>query len=455
MTKGKNSRDDKGTSLRLIVLESLLLQEKEGQKLNMLINGVLTRYGYLSREDRAFIKILTEGTVERRITLDHVIDRFSRIKTGKMKPVIRNILRMSTYQMLFMEHIPVHSVCDEAVRLVKKKHMQPLSGFVNGVLRSMARESIDIDSIKDPSIRYSFPEWIYERFTEEFGEEKTVEIFKYCLEAGPVYIRINETKTNTEEMRKKLADQGIEVKDVPDHPYALEISGFSSIGSIEGFEEGLFSVQDVSSMGIGDEIAGIIKRDHPENLRIIDVCASPGGKSCHSAEILMKYRDENSCNGNFSVESRDISESKIAFIEENKSRLGLEIIKTFVIDARQSNVTEDENKDEGADIIIADLPCSGLGVMGRKNDLKYRVKPEDIESLQLLQRDILKATDTYLKNGGYLLFSVCTITSDETIEQRNWIQNEFDYELLGEKLLLPGEKRTDGFYYSVFRKGRA
>lgn len=454
MTKEKKGRDDKGTSLRLIVLESLLLQEKEGQKLNILINGVLARYEYLSREDRAFIKILTEGTVERRITLDYVIDRFSRIKTGKMKPVIRNILRMSAYQMLFMEHIPVHSVCDEAVRLVKKKHMQPLSGFVNGVLRSMARESIDLDSIEDPSVRYSFPGWIYERFTEEFGKEKTIEIFRYCLDASPVYIRINRTKTKIEEMKKILECQGIETKDVPDHPYALEISGFSSIGTIEGFREGLFSVQDVSSMAIGDEIAGIIERNRPEGLKIIDVCASPGGKSCHAAEILMEYRNKNMCNGKFCVESRDISEGKTVFIEENRERLGLDIIRTFVMDARQPNVTGDKDEDSRADIIIADLPCSGLGVMGRKNDLKYRVKPGDIKSLQLLQRDILKATDTYLENGGYLLFSVCTITRDETIEQRNWIQNEFGYELLGEKLLLPGEKRTDGFFCSVFRKGR-
>lgn len=452
MTKDKKGRDDKGTSLRLIVLETLLLQEKEGQKLNMLINGVLTRYGYLSREDRAFIKILTEGTVERRITLDYVIDRFSRIKTVKMKPVIRNILRMSAYQMLFMEHIPVHSVCDEAVRLTKKKHMQPLSGFVNGVLRSMSREKVDIESIEDPSVRYSYPQWIYERFREEFGEEKTVEIFRYCLDAGPVYIRINRTKTDTEELRKKLKDQGIEAKDVPDHPYALEISGFSSISGIDGFKEGLFSVQDVSSMAVGDEIAGIISRDHPERLRVIDVCASPGGKSCHAAEILMEYRNNNNCDAKFSVESRDISEGKTAFITENKERLGLDIIETSVTDARQPNVIGEEDEDSKADIIIADLPCSGLGVMGRKNDLKYRVKPEDIESLQSLQRDILKASGTYLRNEGYLLFSVCTITRDETFDQRNWIQNELGYELLGEKLLLPGDKRTDGFYYSVFRK---
>lgn len=452
MTKDRKGRDDKGTSLRLIVLETLLLQEKEGQKLNKLINGVLTRYGYLSREDRAFIKVLTEGTVERRITLDHVIDRFSRIMTAKMKPVIRNILRMSTYQMLFMEHIPVHSVCDEAVRLVKKKHMQPLSGFVNGVLRSMSREKVDIDSIEDPSVRYSYPQWIYERFREEFGEGKAIEIFRYCLDANPVYIRINRTKTDVNKLRKTLEDQGIEVKDVPDHPYALEISGFSSISSIKGFKEGLFSVQDVSSMAVGEEIAGIIDRDHPERLRIVDVCASPGGKSCHAAEIVMEYRDKNSCNGEFCVESRDISEGKTAYITENKERLGLDIIETSVMDARQPNVIENENEDSKADIIIADLPCSGLGVMGRKNDLKYRVKPEDIESLQSLQRDMLKAADTYLRNEGYLLFSVCTIIRDETIDQRNWIQNELGYELLDEKLLLPGDKRTDGFYYSVFRK---
>lgn len=451
MTREKEGRDRKGTSLRLIVLEALIQQEKEGTKLNLLLNGVLSRYAYLSREDRAFIKILTEGTVERRITLDHVIDRFSRVKTEKMKGVIRNILRLSAYQMLFMEHVPDHTICDEAVRLTKKKHMQPLSGFVNGVLRSMSREKPDIDLIPDPSVRYSYPRWIYERFLEEFGEERTLNIFRYCLEAAPVYIRINPARTDRDEVRRILTEQDINVNEVPDHPLALEISGFSSIGEIKGFNEGLFSVQDISSMAVGEKISSIINEKRPENLRVIDICAAPGGKSCHAAEILTGYVKETGVTGKFLVESRDISEGKVRYIEENRDRLGLDIIETRVSDARIPCDIEDRGTEEKADIIIADLPCSGLGVMGRKNDLKYRIKPEDIESLQLLQRDILKAAVTYLKSGGYLIFSVCTITRDETSEQKNWIQNDLGMEFICDKLLLPGEKRTDGFYYSLFK----
>ena len=450
----EKNRAAKGLSPRDAVLDILIRQEKTGEKLNELINSALASGKDFDVRDRAFIKHLSEGTVERRITLDHVIDRFSNVKTGKMKPVIRNILRLGTYELLFMDSVPARAVCSTSVELAKKRHFGPLSGFVNAVLRTIDREKPDVEEIEDPSVRYSYPRWIYELFLNEFGEEKAGEIMRLSLGNRPVYLRNNILKQSPDKLQQLLSNEDITVIPVKDHENALEIRDFGDITELKGYGEGLFSVQDISSMSIGEEIEKIIREIEPESFFIIDTCASPGGKSCHAAEILMKYALDRGLptEDSFSLLSRDVSQNKLERIIENRDRLGLKIIDTEVFDAK----TKDERREEEkADLIIADLPCSGLGVTGRKNDIKYRPKPEDIPSLSTLQREILKNTDSMLKEDGYLIFSVCTITREETTDQSAWIESELGYKKLKEKLTLPGENGADGFYYTVFRKGNA
>ena len=449
MTNGKKD-------LRETALDILLKYEKSGEKLNSVIQDVFLTGDYPDKKDRAFIKILSEGTVERRITLDYVIDRFSNVETGRMKPLIRNLLRMGAYQLLFMDTVPPHAVCSESVRLVKKRHMSGLSGFVNAVLRRIAGEGFDVESIKEPHIKYSCPEWIFKKLRDEYGADKAVDIIRSFVERQPVYIRTNITRIKPDELEKRLREKGLELSKVGNRPYAFSISGFGDLSSLAEFEEGFFSVQDISSMSIGDEIREILYKDRPESFRILDLCAAPGGKSCHSAEILTAYRSERKERSLFPgrdaffVESRDISETKRLLIEENRERLGLDLIKTAVLDASDTDIPDEDR--ESYDLVIADLPCSGLGVTGRKNDLKYRVQPEDIPALKKLQRDILINADCFLKRGGCLIFSVCTVTREETEEQDSWIRESFGYHRIKEKLILPGEGEGDGFYYAVYIK---
>ena len=442
---------DKGNDLRLYVLEILIKQEKTEEKLNLLIKDVLEDHR-LKVEDRAFIKKLSEGTVERRITLDHVIDRFSNVKSSKLKPVIRNILRMGIYQILFLDSVPAHAAINEAVKLTRKKHMGTLSGFVNAVLRSVEREGFKPEDIKEADIRYSCPSWIYEKFREDFGEERAVGILENSLKRQPVYIRTNTVRVSPPELLSLLREKGIMLKPAKNRDYAFSIEEYGDMTALPEFKRGLFSVQDISSMSIGDEIRSIVREWKPSSFRILDLCASPGGKSCHAAEILLSYIMEREDRilkiPDFSVESRDISEKKRLLIEENRERLGLGIIRTAVRDAAAEDILPEER--EAYDLIIADLPCSGLGVMGRKNDLKYRVRPEDLESLRELQRKMLVNAAKMLKSRGTLIFSVCTVDREETVDQDLWIRDSLGFEKIRDKLVLPGEEESDGFYYGVY-----
>ncbi len=451
MTKSaKPGGINKGTALRGIALDILLKAEDMSEKQEDLVNRVFSTHTGLDKKDRAFIKRLAEGTVERRITLDLVIDRFSNVKTEKMKSVIRNVLRLGTYELLFMDSVPARAVCHGSVELVKLRNMMGLSGFVNAVLRRIASERPDIEAIEDPAVRYSFPDWIYELFSSEYGEEKAVSIMKASLENRPVYIRLNITRTDREELKKLLRSENIEALEVPSHPEAFEIRNFGDITEVPGFREGLFSVQDISSMCVGEETARILEKMKPEHFLAVDVCASPGGKSCHVAEILTDYGKKTGYT-DLHVISRDVSERKTERLIENRERLGLSVIETGVHDAREK---EDGGYENRADLVIADLPCSGLGVTGRKNDIKYRLKKEDILSLQELQREILSNTDALLKEGGHLIFSVCTITREETEEQAQWIERTLGYRREAQRLFLPGDGGADGFYYAVFNKLR-
>ena len=415
------------TNLRAIVLEILIQSENETTLTGMLIHDVLKRYAYLSARDRAFIKNLAEGTVERRITLDYIINSFSKVKTNKMKNVVREVLRMSTYQIYFMTRVPQSAVCNEAVKLIRKKHMNGLTGFVNGVLRSIASNRIDLATIENLSVKYSMPEWIVKRFESEFGTEKAEKILQASIGSRPVYIRTNVSRIKPSELKVMLEDEGVNVKSVEGREYAFEISGFDRLGSLQSFNDGLFSVQDLSSMSVG-ELAS-----PQEGMYVIDMCAAPGGKTCHAAELMM---------GTGIVDSRDVSDKKTELIVENKERLALKNIKISVKDA---TVFDAESK-EKADIVIADLPCSGLGVIGRKNDLKYRVKPEDIDELAALQKVILKNAVQYVKPGGKLVFSTCTITKEETTDQARYLEEVLGLRRGEERKFLPDVNGSDGFY---------
>ena len=272
---------------RAIILETLLLIEKEEDYSHHIIRDVLDKYDYLPKQERSFIKRVTEGTLERKIELMYVIDRFSKVKCTKMKPVIRLILEMSVYQLLYMDAIPDSAVCNEAVKLSAKKGFHNLKGFVNGVLRTILRNKdtieypdINQDAVAYLSVRYSMPEWIVRLFLKEHGAENTEKMLMSFLEKKSTMIRINQSKIEKEKLLSLLLAEQVTVRESKLLPYALKISGMDQISEMSTFKKGYFQVQDISSMLVC-ELAGI-----REEQTVLDVCAAPGGKAMHAADTV-------------------------------------------------------------------------------------------------------------------------------------------------------------------------
>lgn len=431
---------------------------EEGSYCHLVIRSVLQKYNYRDSRDKAFLKRLVEGTVERCIQIDYVLDQFSKVPVAKMKPFIRNLLRSSVYQLLFMDSVPDRAVCNEAVKLSGKRGFRQLSGFVNGVLRNIARKKEQIcfpeeekDLVKALSVKFSMPAWLVEKFLKEQGEEKTRRMLAAFLKTKPVTVRLKEdlSASEKEKLISEMEKAGCKTEQHPYLPYAYCIEGAEGMASLPGFQEGLFQVQDVSSMLVC-ECAGIQEGD-----RILDLCAAPGGKSIHAAQKLK---------GTGLVVSRDISEEKTALIRENQQRMKIQNMEVSEGDAR---IFCEKDK-EAYDVVLADLPCSGLGIMGKKPDIRYHAEKEGLEGLKALQREILKNAASYVKTGGILLYSTCTINRGENEENAVWLTRQFPFRLeslspyLPEALkeegkdgmlqLLPGVHETDGFFIARLKK---
>ena len=386
-------------NIREVAVNMLLEIAEQNKYSHLVIRDVLNKYDYLDGRDKAFLKRVTEGTLERRIQLDYVLDQFSKVPVSKMKPLIRTLLRMSVYQLLFMDSIPDSAVCNEAVKLAGKRGFRNLQGFVNGVLRNIVRKKQEIvwpdqnaDRINYLSVKYSMPVFLVEKFLAQQGYEKTEKMLESFLTEAPVTIRLKET-LKAEDKRlllKELEACGVHPEKHPYLPYAYSVAGTEGIAALPGFEDGLFTVQDVSSMLVC-EAAGV-----KEGSLVIDVCASPGGKALHAADKLK---------GSGFVSARDLTEYKAEMIRDNKNRMKAENVEVLVWDARKLR----EEDVEKADLVLADLPCSGLGIMGRKADIKYHASPESLQQLQSLQREILSVIWQYVKPGGTMIYSTCTV----------------------------------------------
>ena len=418
---------------RELCLQMLIEINEKQQYSHLVLRDVLSKYQYLSKQERAFITRLTEGTVEHMIELDYIIDAFSKTKVRKMKPLIRNLMRMGVYQIKYMDSIPDSAVCNESVKLAKRHKFGQLSGFVNGVLRNIARNIADLEMPEDLSIKYSMPQWIVDKWTKDYGESKTEEILKGFMEERPISIRTNLTRITPQQLKEKLIEEGVIVGELP-LEYAFTISGFDYLEALDSFSQGLFYVQDVSSMMVA-EWAKVSEGDY-----VIDVCAAPGGKSTHVAELL---------NGTGMVEARDLTEYKVSLIEDNISRHELTNMKAVCMDA----TVFDEGSVDKADVLICDLPCSGLGVLAKKTDIRYKMSKEQQEELVQLQRDILSAVHSYVKPGGTLVYSTCTININENEGNVSWILEQYpEFELVEQKQLFPGEISNDGFFLAKLKK---
>lgn len=425
---------------RELALDMLMEILENGKYSHLVIRNVLDKYNYMDTREKAFVKRVTEGTLERLIQIDHVLDQFSKVPVLKMKPLIRNLMRLSVYQLLFMDQIPDSAVCNEAVRLAGKRGFRGLSGFVNGVLRNIARNRQGIkypdpetDRTQALSVQYSMPEWLIHFWEGAYGEEKTKAVLEGLLSEHPVTVRLSGKLSEGERERwiRNLSERKIQVNAHPYHTNAFTLAGTEGIRNLPGYEEGIFTVQDVSSM-LAVEAAGMGEMpDKPEGLLAVDVCAAPGGKSMHLAEKLGKRG---------TIRSRDLTEYKVSLIRDNIERMGYDNIKAEVYDARMP----DEDLFEKADVVLADLPCSGLGIMGKKRDIKYRITKESMDELVLLQKRILDVVWRYVKPGGVLVYSTCTINPAENDHMVEWFVKEHPFKLQSLSPYLPDELREEG-----------
>ncbi len=426
------------TNTRELILDILIQITRGGEYSHIALKNALDQYQYLEKQERAFIARVVNGTLEHMIELDYIIDQFSKVKVSKMKPVIRTILRSAVYQLKYMDSVPASAACNEAVKLAAKRGFGSLRGFVNGVLRNISRNLSDIsypseeDMLYSFSVRYSVPEWILGQWLAEYGKETVRAMADEFLKEKPVTVRFHPDRISKEELMRKLKEEGVSVKEDAELPYALHLSGLDYLMKLESFQKGYFQVQDVSSMQVAQWAAP------EEGSYIIDVCAAPGGKAIHLAEMLRRTGH---------VEARDLTEYKIGMIRENILRSGMTNIEVVQMDAR----LRDEASVGKADIVIADLPCSGLGVLGRKPDLKYKMTQDTQRELVKLQREILSVSAEYVKQGGKLIYSTCTIHKEENEDNAAWFARQFpEFHLQRERQTLPGRDSGDGFYIAMF-----
>lgn len=451
MTKTINS------NTREIALGILMEIVEKNNFSHQVLNRTLGQYQALEKQDRAFITRLCEGTIERLITLDFIINIYSNVKVNKMKPLIRNLLRMSVYQLRYMNQVPDSAACNEAVKLAKKKGFASLSGFVNGVLRNIIRNPEKVifpEEAKEPvkflSVNYSVPEWLVNHLLSQYEYSVVKAMFDSSFEDKKTSIRCNLNQIEPKDLKVSLEKSGVKVEEGTFLPFAFQISEYNFLEQLEPFRQGQFLVQDESSMLVG-VIAGVKQGDY-----VIDVCAAPGGKALHIAELLQ---------GSGHVDSRDVSDRKVALIHDNIKRLKLNNITAKVQDAMK---LEEESIGK-ADLVIADLPCSGLGIIGKKPDIKYNMTKEKITQLVQVQRDILSNVQNYVKPDGILIFSTCTVNKEENIENVRWFLEHYHFQLEsiedmvpealrnkttkeGYLQLIPGIHDSDGFFIARLKK---
>lgn len=413
---------------RLIAVKTLFDIEVKKSFSNIKLNQYFRQYNP-EPIDRAFATEILYGTIRWKLKIDYIIQKFSRLDINRISPWVLSCIRTGVYQIFFMDKVPEFAAVNQAVELVKIKDKKS-SSFVNGVLRNILRNKdefnkIDVkDRIKRLSIEYSHPEWFVDRFTRIYGEDFVKALMSIDNTPPELIVRVNTLKCRKAELAKLLTSKGIECIDGR-LDESLILKGFSSIERSEEFKKGLFTIQDESSMLAAKVL------DPRKNDRIIDLCSAPGGKSTHMAQLM-----ENSGE----IISFDIHEHKLSLIRENAKRLGINIIKTRLKD---STVFDEEYKDYG-DKVLLDAPCSGLGLLRKKPEIRWSVQPRDIMELQKIQMEIINNASKYVKKEGTLVYSTCTISQEENEEIiQNFLKDNENFKLESICSYLPEAVKKD------------
>lgn len=439
-------------NVREIALDLLEMIEKKQSYSNLLLNQAIKKYE-LTPVDTGLLTELVYGTLQRKITLDYFLEPFLKKKTAGW---VVQLLRLTLYQMVYLDKIPAHAAVYEAVEIAKKRGRKGISGMVNGVLRNIQRKGLpDLSQIQDETLRLSIetshPLWLVKQWVEQYGFEKTKEMCVMNLQPATQTARVNTTKINREELLTLLREEGFAVEPGTVLPEAVK-SLKGNLAFSQAFKKGYLTIQDESSMIVAYAL------DLRENQTVLDACAAPGGKSTHIAEKL---------SGTGRVISLDIHRHKIKLIEENAARLGLKNIEAKQLDSREAGKVFPK---EFFDRILVDAPCSGFGVLRRKPDIKYTKTDGDIDRLQQTQLEILQSVAPLLKRGGLLVYSTCTVNIAENREVAEaFLSKHTDFEgdvdfknRLPESIrslartfdlqIFPQDFGTDGFYIACLRR---
>ena len=401
---------------RELALKALIDIEENGNYSNIAINKHFKNIN-LNNKDRGLATELIYGVLENKYYLDYIIDKLSKIKCKKINIYVKILLRMGIYQILLLNSISDYAAVNETVSLVKKYDKRS-SGFVNAILRNVVRQKSTIGEvdIKDDKImylatKYSYNPWIIKNWLNNFKEEFTEDLLEANSEKPSLYIRTNTLKISRNELLDKLKSEGIECNIVPTIDEAIRVENLKNIENNQLFKDGLFVVQDISSMIVGKVM------NPKENSKVLDVCSAPGGKTTHLATLM---------NNTGKVVSRDIFDHKLKLIQSNVNRLGLTNVDIENFDAS----ILDKNSIDKFDYVLADVPCSGLGIIRRKPEIKYKEKAE-IKDLPKIQKNILENASKYVKLGGTLIYSTCTIQDNENIEVVNeFLDNNKNFKLI-------------------------
>jgi 16S rRNA (cytosine967-C5)-methyltransferase len=439
-------------SVRFVALATIERVEKGGAYSNLLLNEMLEKHK-LNAKDKSLLTELVYGTLSRRLLLEYQIAPFIK-DHKKLAPWVSTLLCLSTYQLQYLDRIPDHAIINEAVKIAKGRGHEGIGKLVNGVLRNFQRNGgADFHAIKDPlkrlSIETSLPEWLVEKFVAEIGEAETRKLGLSLFEPSRVSARVDVNKISRTEAIEMLLDDGIEAEESQVSPYGI-VAQRGRLASSRLFQYGLLTVQDESSMLVGQ-----VMQIEPGQ-QILDACAAPGGKTTHMGMLLK---------GDGLVTALDIHDHKIKLIRENAERLGVkEVVHAEKLDAREAKNTFTP---ESFDRILVDAPCSGLGLMRRKPDIKYHKKPQDFLNLPKIQLEILESVQVCLKQNGIMVYSTCTVTPEENQQVvAQFLANHENFEKIdlvvnenvqqyvkdGMLTLYPHTLHTDGFFICCLRK---
>lgn len=435
---------------RIAAVSALIRVERDKGYSNIVLNSIL-KLSAMSARDSAMTSAIFYGVLERAITLDYVINKYSKTQTNKMQISVKSILRAALYQILYMDKIPYSAAVNEAVAMTRDFSVKSASGLINAVLRAFLRDGAHIDYPQERlqylSIYHSCPEWMIKMWIKAYGEENTVRMMNSLPGRPPLTVRVNTQKTTAEELTELLSKQGIVCTALPWLENALVLENTGSVESIDEFEQGLFHVQDAASQ-LCCQLLGM-----REGETVYDVCAAPGGKTFTVAQHM---------NGKGRVKSFDLYEHKVKLINDGAKRLGLDNVSAFVRDAENPEIALEQ-----ADRILCDVPCSGLGIIRRKPEIRNKLQIE-LAGLPALQYKILCESSKLLKSGGTLIYSTCTLVAAENGSvTRKFLREHEDFEQVElnlpegvrnadempyEVTLLPGVLNTDGFYIAAFCK---